>query len=214
MPLVEVDQGQLEQLQKLAAEAKRTAPTMAVLDKIGKNPKARQQYLKLWKEVQPDIVIPELDAATPHLERLDGFEKKFDAFVKTLEDEKTESQKKQTLEQIDAQIAKGRKKLKEQGWLDEGIASVEKLMQDRSISDYDAAAALWEKENPKDEPIIPSNFGESQWNLLSDNQSDEGIKSAVSLPKGPAQQKALMRWQNKEIGDFLKEIRSVGRARV
>jgi hypothetical protein len=214
MPLVEVDQEQLQALQKAAEEAKTAVPSKALLDKIGGNPKTRAQFLKLWKEVQPDVVIPEIDAATPHLEALEGIRKEFHEFKKSLEDEKEETSKKRTLEEIDNQIKRGRKKLKDQGWLDEGIASVEKLMQDRGISDYDAAAALWEKENPKEEPIIPSNFGESQWNLLSDNQEDEGIKAAVALPKGPAQDRALKRWQNKELQSFFNEIRGAGRARV
>jgi hypothetical protein len=213
MPLIEVDQDQFAALQKAAEEAKTALPSKTLLDKIGGNPKTRAQFLKLWKEVQPEVVIPEIDAATPHLEALETIKKEFQDFKKSLEDEKEEVKKKRTLEEIDAQIAKGRRKLKDTGWMDEGIASVEKLMQDRGISDYDAAAALWEKENPKEEPITPSNFGEPQWNLLADNQEDEGIKAAVGLPKGAAQNKALQRWQNKEIQSFFNEIRG-GRARI
>lgn len=214
MALVEIDQDQLVRLQALAKEAETAGPSKKLLDKIGSNPKTRMNLLKLWKEVEPETTIPEIDAATPHLEALEGVKKELADFRKALEDEKTEAKKKQTLEEIDNQIAKGRKRLKDQGFTQEGVEAVEKLMQDRSISDYDAAAALWEKENPKEEPITPTNYGEAQWNLLSDNQEDEGIKAAVQLPRGPAQNRALERWKNKEIQSFFNEVRGAGRARV
>lgn len=210
MALIEVEQSEFETLRKQAADS---LPSKQLLDKLGANPKTRAQVLALMKEVNPNLVIPELDAAKPVLDKVAALEEKLAAKEKAEAEKEAKAAEAAQKSEIEKTIKGGRKKLSEAGWTKEGIEGVEKLMQERGLADYEAAAALFEKENPKEESTVPSNFTKS-WDLFEAPADNELIKKAVSMPKGAAQERALKTWQNTEINKWFAEQRGQHRVRV
>ena len=99
--------------------------------KLAENPKTRKQMLRLTKEVNPDMPIPELE----------------------IEDKTEEAMRKanERVEQMEAKLRerdamdelnKRRAKLKEKGLVDsdEQVEQVEKVMLEKGIADHEAAA--------------------------------------------------------------------------
>jgi hypothetical protein len=71
--------------------------------------------------------------------------------------------------------------------------------------------ALFERDQPRDAPAIPSNLNRS-WDFLAPGEDDKDVIAAVSLPKGRAQENALQRATMKEVTSALRDIRANGRA--
>ena len=103
--------------------------------KLAENPKTRKQMLRLTKEVNPDMPIPELE----------------------IEDKTEEAMRKanERVEQMEAKLRerdamdelnKRRAKLKEKGLVDsdEQVEQVEKVMLEKGIADHEAAAEYWQ----------------------------------------------------------------------
>lgn len=204
--LIEVEKDAFDRLQ---AELNSAVPSKKVLDKLGANPKTRARLLALMKEDNPELAIPEIDAAQPVLDRVEALNKRMDDEEKARAEAATKAKDEETARTAKGQIEAGRSWLRKQGYQDEGIEKVEKLMQDRGIPDYEAAALLFERTQPKDELIVPSNMGRS-WGLFEPPAEDNDIRRALSMPKGPSQDRATKNWQWKEIDKTLKEIRGQG----
>ena len=193
---------------RLMGELKAAKPSKELLDQIGANPKTRTSLLRLMKTVKPDLPIPEIDAAEPVLEAVNAISKRLDDKEKAEAEEKAKAEKESTERSAKADIDKGRSLLRKRGYQDEGIEKVESLMTERGIPDYEAAEALFAKSNHKDTPIIPTNLNRS-WDLFAPPEDNNDIKSALGLPRGPAQHRALKAWQGKELNNVLKEIRGI-----
>lgn len=209
MAVREIEQDEFDKLQ---AELNATRASKQVLDKIGSKPETRQKFWKLLKEVAPETPIPEIDAAQPVLNEIESLRKELADMKKAKADEEAESLKKARETEAQGRITSGRAALRKAGWTDEGIAKVEKKMEDRGLADYEAAAALVEKEEPPEEPIM-SVSADRAYDLFTPPTEDGDIKRALSLPKGPAQDAALRRWTSKELAEGLKEIRAERMAR-
>lgn len=203
MALIEVDG---DEYQRLVHELQTARPAKALLDKVGNNTKTRREFLQLYKEADPAAVIPELDAARPILDEVNKTREEMAALRKQISDRDAEEARSRREATVRSTIDEGQSRLRQGGWTDEGIANVEKLMQERNLTDYEAAAALYERAQPKDEPVLPSDFGRS-WDLFAPPADDETIKAAVGLPKGQQQEQALRRWQNQEINKWFAENR-------
>lgn len=201
MALIEVEDTELQALKQRLAAAE---PSKVLLDKMGSVPKTRAQLLQLMKEINPNMAIPELDAAKPIYDALSEERAKREALEKKIADREADEAKRKQEAQTEEMMAKGQKYLRSQGCTDEGIAAVEKFMADRGLIDYEAGFALWEQKQPKEESVEPSNFGRS-WDLFAPPEEDGDIKRAVSLPKGVAQENALKRWQSNEINKWAAE---------
>ena len=214
MAIIEVD---AEELKKLQAELGSARLSKAALDKLGNNPKTRQQLLALMKEDNPALVIPEIDAARPVMEKVSALEKTIAEEREARATEKANAEKEQRERSVKETIDGARTGLKSRGWTEEGITGIEKLMQEEGIANYAAAEALFEKRQPKDEPILPSNYSKN-WDFMhADEAEDADIRAAVSLPRGQKQEQALRRWQTKTIQTWLQEnpqFRSGNRVRA
>lgn len=194
----------------LDTELKKAKPSHALLEKLGGNPKTRIGVQRLIKEIEPDRIIPELDAAQPVLDELKALRDQIAAKDKA-ETEKEEKRAKEAEErETSLRLESGRSLLRSKGYQKEGIEKIEKLMVDRNLPDFDAAMALFERDQPKDHPAIPSNLNRS-WDLFGPAEEDKDATAAVSLPKGRAQENALQRVTFKEMANTLRDIRS-GRA--
>lgn len=203
MALIEVDG---DEYARLVNELQTARPSKALLDKLGSNAGTRRKVLELYKQVDPNVVIPEIDAASPILDEVKQTRDAMAAMQKKLDDRDAAEARALRERAVQDSITAGHDKLRSAGWTDEGITNVEKLMQERSLTDYEAAAALYERAQPKDEPILPSDFGRS-WDLFAPPADNDDIKAAVALPRGQQQEAALRRWQSKEINNWFAENR-------
>ena len=192
MPLVEIDEAELV-VHKTAR---------ALVEKLGGNPKTRAKLLGLIKEVNPAAVIPELDAAAPVMTALAERDTKIAALEKTINDDREERTKRRSQRELEAQVSGGRKKLADAGYTDEGITAIEKLMTERGVTDYEAAAALFDKTQPAESPVAP--YGGNRWDFAHPADTDTEQKNWLADPVGQSQ---------REIKNFLAENRSPIRAR-
>ena len=185
MPLVEVDSGEFEQ-----AKASKT-----LLDKMGNNPKLRHKLLGLVKELNPDANIPEIDAAAPIMAEVAEARKTVAEIRAEIDKDKKDREEFLQKQNFQSFIDTGRKKLRDNGYTDDGIASIEKMMADRGYSDYDVGLTMYEKANPPEEPAVPTHFGR-MWNLPEPtNDKDTQTKAWFDNPVAQSQRE-VQSWAN------------------
>lgn len=205
MALVEVEDSELRLLQG----------HKALLDKLGADPKRRAKILPLIKEAIPNISIPELDAAAPLQGQIDELKKALADKEAKEAKEREEAEKQNQVKSAESMIKKGRKTLKAQGYTEEGIQAIEKLMEERGIIDYEAAAAYWEKTNPKDAPVDPNQNWSTASDLLNPPEENPWRAAIEAANKGSGRRTVgniLQRTQNAEINNFFRELRGTRRA--
>jgi len=198
MPMIE--DTEFEQITAKLRNYDELAKGAGLLNKLGQG-KNRRKLLELVKEEFPQASIPEIDAAAPVLDEVKQTREEMAALKKQLEEEKKAQAEAKREQELSGYVEKNRKMLRDQGWLPEGIEKVEKLMTERGLTDYEAAAALVERMEPKDEPVLP-NYDRS-WNFtMPDRDADaEDHKLLVSSVNG------ARKWQGKQIQNFFKEKR-------
>jgi hypothetical protein len=207
MPLVEVEDNVLAALRehKIAhtdrtAQIAPTAQAAAEWQKILGNAETRPEGLRLWKKLNPDAVIPELDAAKPYDDRLSAFEKKFDDFLTAQTTEREEAAKKRAEADANDTVSKGRSWLRGQKKLDdEGVKGVEDIMTEFGIPNYEVAYSHWHAQQPPEPATLPqSTIGRDlNWFKAQENQPDHALM--LKDPVG---------WRRQEIMKTLQGIRS------
>ena len=195
MALIEVDEN----------EAQAGAAAKLLLDKVANNPETRKGLLKLIKQINPNASIPELDTAAPILSEMEAMRKAYDEKMAALE---AKLAQKEDVDNFTKEVEKHRNKLRREGWTDEGIAEVEKVMETRGFVDYDAAAALVEKQRPKEEPVAKDGvdfaFGDLGWRPPKASEQDDARALLFSDRSGDA-------FMKREVGAFLQERKRAGR---
>ena len=186
MPLIEADEDEV----KAGAAARR------LLDSFYTNPKTRSKLLGLVKDLNPDAPIPELDVAAPLQAQLEEFRKEIGGTVAELKDALTKDKQARDVTSV---IERERSKLRKMGYDDEGIAGIEKVMEDRGVVDYDMAAAYYDKTLPKPEPINDSYGMDRSWNFNAPRDDDADHKGWLENPRKQSQL---------EIRKFLSEQRA------
>ena len=161
MPAVEIDEVELLRLRK---QDQTVHSLMA-------NPKAKKKILEAYKEQNPNASIPELEAEEAARKPLLELQENFTKLQKELADEKAEREKQAKLGSIGEQIERGKMRLREERWTDEGIAEVEKIMQEKGITDVEIAAAYYEKKHPPAVPVTPR--GQGAWGFVEGVADDE-----------------------------------------
>lgn len=113
-----------EAIEELAALSKR----------LSENPKTRKSFLRLAKEVNPDIPMPELEMEEMVNERTSAAEKR----VADLENQLR-------AQQVRDELNRRRNRLKESGFVqtDDEILEIEKLMTEKGIANHETAADYW-----------------------------------------------------------------------
>ena len=186
MALIEVEEGEYN-----SSNAARQ-----LLDKFANNPKLRPKLLGLIKELNPDAPIPEIDSTTPIRAELDAFRNEIGNSVGELKALlETDNRKRQ----IEDTILSERRKLRKAGWDDDGIAKVENLMESRGLVDYEAAAALVEKQMPKPAAMESGDILDHGWNISTPDENDTDHKLLLNNP---------LAFQKQEIRKFLAEKRA------
>jgi hypothetical protein len=187
MALIEVDEDRF----------RTSAAAHELLDKFYGNKKTRGKLLSLIKELNPEASIPELDAAAPLHDEVQKLREEYGGSIAEL---KAELARRDRNADVDNLISSERGKLRKAGWDDEGIAKIEKKMEDRGLHDYEAAAALVEKESVKAEAFDPIKSYDRSWNLATPEPDDDRHKLLMADRSGK-------RFQDAEIRKFFAERR-------
>ena len=153
MSTIEVDESQFRNNEAL----RQTVARMLT------NPQARKLMHQAQKIVDPNVVIPEIDAAAPIQAELAALRQatatELAEIKRQREEDRVARENEAVRSRLDNQWMAGRNSLREQGVLDEAIAEIEKIMVDKGIVDHDIAAAYYQKLNPPVTPIASGGFG-------------------------------------------------------
>jgi len=191
MPKVEVDEAEILEARRLKG----------VLAQITADPKRKARLEMLHKEVDPNVPTPTNDLLKPVDDAVSAVSKQIADLTKQLADEKAENERKANLLALTSRVDSGLAALKQQGWMDDGIAKVKAIMEEKGLLDVDDAVAIFERRNPPPAPIAPG--GSGAWNFMDDvtNDADADIKKLIE-GKGANDQHL-----NKMINQTLLEVR-------
>jgi hypothetical protein len=146
--------------------------TLKALQGMLANPEARKLVLKARKISDPTASIPEIDAAEPVNKEIQALKDQFEA-LKAERAAAEEAAKVQAHTDSFINSWKAKKtEYRDAGYNTDYVESVEKLAQERGIADFDAAAALFDKMNPKASISEPTGFGRSGLFGLSETEDD------------------------------------------
>ena len=146
------------------------------------NGETRKDTLKLFKKLNPQAPIPEIDAAEPVLNEVSALKKQIESLQKKLDDEKQDAKLQSAFDRLS----------RERGITGEGLDKIKTLMVEKAIADPDAAADHWEKLNPKPDPITPAGYVGSSfmdvegdknlepWLQNEDRASDQAIAEVIN----------------------------------
>jgi hypothetical protein len=189
MALVEIEESQLGAYQKVTEE----------LNRLLNNPKTRRMVLQAKKTLDPDAMIPELDAAEPLRQEQSALAEKIDQMQKRLEEAEEKRAERERLTELSKTWESGRNKLRASGYTDEGLANVEKFMEEKGVADHEVAAAAFERLHPPVEPV--RSVGGNRFDLFSaDDRSSDHMKALLGNPDDPMALDAI-------INDTLRQVR-------
>jgi len=189
MALVEIDESQLGAYQRVTEE----------LNRLLNNPKTRRMVLQAKKTLDPDAMIPELDASEPLREEQNALAQKLDAIQQRLDEAEEKRAERERMAELSKTWEGGRSKLRNGGYTDEGIAEVEKFMEEKGVADHEVAAAAFERLHPPVEPV--RSVGGNRFDLFSaDDRSSDQMKALLSNPDDPMALDSI-------INDTLRQVR-------
>lgn len=123
----------------------------ALLDKLLKSPKTQLAAQKLIKEAVPEAKIETVED-NPIYTELQETKNTLRDLQRSLADR-----------DIDSKLEREFDRLRSQGFTDDGIEAVKKLMVERKIPHASDAAAVYEKMNPPKPTDRPSGYGGTDW---------------------------------------------------
>lgn len=153
MPMVEVDELQIQQSNKLRQ----------TVENWLKNPKAKRKILEAQKIIDPKADLPELDEPDPIEALRTESAKEIADLKKQIEEDKANRERDGRLAQLQTLKDEGIKKLRGQRYTDDGIKAVEKIMEEKGILDPLDAAAIFERDHPPQAPLQQT--GSGGWNF-------------------------------------------------
>ena len=146
------------------------------------NPKARELVLRAQKTVNPDAVIPEIDARVPVEAELAKMREELAADraerAKAKEDAEAERRKQAFTDGWEKQ----KRSLIDSGYTDEGVKKIEEHAEKEGIPNLRAAAADWEKLNPPSTPAQPS--GSLGYDIFNPPKTEEDDIKRLMESKG------------------------------
>ena len=194
MPTAEIDEVELLRLRR---QDQTVHALMA-------NPKAKRKVLEAYREHDPNARIPELDAEAAAAAPVNELTKTVADLRKEIADDKAEREKKIRLDALNGTVEGGMAKLRREGWQDEGLAEVRKIMDEKGILDPEIAAAYYEKQHPPQTPATPSGVG--GWNFVENVQDGEADLKKLLDSKGNNEALA-----DKMAREALTEVRGASR---
>jgi len=189
MAKVEIDESELAGMQR----------ALGLLTKLNNSQKARKHLERAVKEEFPDVVTDEertAEIAAPYVEQIKQMEKKLDDRLSAMDAER----KKAAEDAADFDLWNRFSSLQtKHGYTEEGMTKIAALMKERAIADPDAAAALYDRLNPKPPEPVPSTWEPSRWNFTEDEDKSVDVKALYGNPD---------RWADQEVGKILADVRS------
>jgi len=204
MPLIEVDDQVFKALRDNTVpftdrtDAARSAGEAQALWAKILGSATRHDALKLAKEIDPTLVIPEVDH--PANAGLDALRKEFDEYKAGVEKEKEDNANARREADANDTVSKGRTWLRREKQLDdEGVAGVEKMMTDLSIPNYEVAFSHWRAQQPPEQAPLPSS---------TIGRNLDWFKAQEDQPDHAAMLKDPIAWRRQTILKTLQGIRS------
>src|ERR1700733_12563936 len=141
--VVEVDEAEYNQMVALRG----------VASKIVANPTARRLLEQAQKTVDPNAPTPMLDEDKAKNEPLTALKTEMQAKIDKLEKEREDEKREATLQAIAARQTSDFAELRSKhAYTDEGIAAIQKLMEEEGITKVNNAVAIFERNNPPQMP--------------------------------------------------------------
>jgi hypothetical protein len=143
--MVEVDELEYNQMVALRG----------VAGKIVAKPEARRLLEQAQKLVDPNAATPMLDEEARTNAPLTALKTEMQAKIDKLEQERADEKREAALSAIAGRQTADFAKLRKEGYTDEGIAAIQKLMEDEGITKVGNAVAIFERNNPPQMPSTP-----------------------------------------------------------
>ena len=138
MALVEIDETELVNYRNITG----------AVQKMLADPRTRGKLLEAQKTINPNAVIPELDAQKPVFDAVNGLKDELKALKEQRDADKAEADKEKTLTNLKNQWEAGRVKARRAGYTAEGIAQLEAFMEEKGVGDHEIAMPAFERMNP------------------------------------------------------------------
>jgi hypothetical protein len=173
--IVEVDEAEYNQMVALRG----------VASKIVANPAARRQLEQAHKLVDPNASTPMLDQERLQNEPLTALKTEMQAKIDKLEKEREDEKRENALTAIAGRQTADFAKLRKEGYTDEGIAAVQKLMEDEGITKVNNAVAIFERNNPPQMPSTPQGgMTGTSWGFADVNDNTDNLIKELIGSKG------------------------------
>ena len=196
MAVQEIDEVELMRLRKQDA----------TVHALMANPKSKRKIFEAYKEHDPNARIPELEMEAAARQPVEALEKTVSDLQKQIADDKAEREKSAKLASLSGTIDEAKRRYKQAGWFAEDIEKVEKLMEEKGTTDFDLAAAYYEKMNPPQQVATPRGTG--GWNFVDQVQDGEADLKKLIETRGASETLA-----DKMARDALNEIRGAAARR-
>ena len=187
------------------AEFNRLTALQNVASKIVANPAARKQLEAAHKLVDPNALTPLLDQEAQQMAPVNALKTELSNEIAALKKEREDEKREQTLAALADRQYKALNGLRRQGYTDEGIKAVEKLMETKGLLDVEDAVAIFERTNPPQMPATPGGITGDRWNF-ADQPVEGGDKDIVALLNakgdGPGGDAAAMRLANATLQEM------------
>jgi hypothetical protein len=169
--MVEITEEEHNQLQALRG----------VAAKIVAKPESRRLLEQAQKLVDPNAATPLLDQEAAQLAPVKAMETALNERIAKFEKERDDEKRESTLRAIADKQTAGLSRLRKAGYTDEGVAAVQKLMEDKGLLDVDDAVAIFERANPPQMPSTPSGgMTGTAWGFADNSDSDKSIQELIA----------------------------------
>jgi hypothetical protein len=186
MALIELDDRELSRLRQIEVDHKDAANWRQSWGQVLADPKTKMQAWRAFREKFPNVPIPELDtvdaASAPILAQLEELKKQIAEDKEAAAKEKAEREESEKKTRVSESMAVAHRRLRSEGWDDEGIKAVEELMVQRNIGDYDVAAAFLRSQMPKPAPLNNAYEGRDL-NWFNPGEDEPDTKLLMENPK-------------------------------
>ncbi len=159
MPKVEIDETELMNYRNISN----------AVQKMLANPKTRTKILEAQKEINPDAIIPELDANKPVLEALNSIKSELDEVKKTSAADKEAAAKDKAVADMTRKWEAGRALARRAGYTEDGLQALEAFMEANGVADHKIAMPAFERDNP---PQAPVEGGNSRFDVFGGLKND------------------------------------------
>ena len=178
MPLKEIDEAEYNQLLALRGAA----------SKIVANPQARKLLEQAQKLTDPNAATPTLDEEEQRMAPVKALKSELSEEIAAMRKEREDEKTQRTLDAIADRQSKAFSRLRKDGYLDEGIEKIKKMMEDKGLLDVDDAVAIFERNNPPQLPVTPGGIG--SWGFTDmTGEADKSIADLIAS-KGQSEQVA------------------------